>query len=65
MVAGLWCVALGRVGSLWGSILTMFGFSLFVQASGPDQCPQEGRLLGKLAVDFMLCLILSIIQNKH
>ncbi|KAL8097744.1 high affinity nitrate transporter 2.7 [Apium graveolens] len=33
LVAGLLCVALGRVGSLWGSILTMFGFSLFVQAA--------------------------------
>lgn len=33
MVAGLLCVALGRVSSLWGSILTMFGFSLFVQAA--------------------------------
>ncbi|KAK1359489.1 High affinity nitrate transporter 2.7 [Heracleum sosnowskyi] len=33
IVAGLLCVALGRVSSLWGSIITMIGFSLFVQAA--------------------------------
>lgn len=33
MVAGLLCVALGRANSLWGSILAMVGFSLFVQAA--------------------------------
>lgn len=33
MVAGLLCAALGRVSSLRGSILTMIGFSLFVQAA--------------------------------
>lgn len=32
-VAGLLCVALGRVNSLWGSILMMFSFSFFVQAA--------------------------------
>ncbi|CAK9176145.1 unnamed protein product [Ilex paraguariensis] len=32
-VAGLLCVLLGRVNSLWGSILVMCSFSLFVQAA--------------------------------
>lgn len=32
-VAGLLCVLLGRVNSLWGSIVVMCGFSLFVQAA--------------------------------
>ncbi|KAK6928369.1 Major facilitator superfamily [Dillenia turbinata] len=33
MVAGLLCVLLGRVNSLLGSLLVMFGFSFFVQAA--------------------------------
>ncbi|PON84237.1 Major facilitator [Trema orientale] len=32
-VAGLLCVSLGRVNSLWGSILVMCGFSVSVQAA--------------------------------
>ncbi|GAB4849232.1 hypothetical protein Ancab_004043 [Ancistrocladus abbreviatus] len=32
-VAGLLCVLLGRVNSLWGSIVVMCAFSLFVQAA--------------------------------
>ncbi|CAM8924899.1 unnamed protein product [Rhodiola kirilowii] len=32
-VAGLLCVLLGRANSLWGSILVICGFSLFVQAA--------------------------------
>ncbi|XP_030949290.1 high affinity nitrate transporter 2.7-like [Quercus lobata] len=32
-VAGLLCVLLGRINSLWGSIVVMCGFSVFVQAA--------------------------------
>ncbi|XP_075651838.1 high affinity nitrate transporter 2.7 [Castanea sativa] len=32
-VAGLLCVLLGRINSLWGSIVVMCGFSMFVQAA--------------------------------
>lgn len=32
-VAGLLCVLLGRVSSLWSSVVVMCGFSVFVQAS--------------------------------
>lgn len=32
-MAGLLCILLGRTNSLWGSILVMCGFSLFVQAA--------------------------------
>ena len=32
-VAGLLCILLGRVNSLWSSILVMCGFSIFVQAA--------------------------------
>lgn len=32
-VAGLLCILLGRVNSLWGSIIVMCGFSVFVQAA--------------------------------
>lgn len=32
-VAGLLCFGLGKVESLWGSVVVMCGFSLFVQAA--------------------------------